>query len=229
MMIEHDARDPAADAEGRSIVDRIADALLDILGKVPTSTEVAVTDHPSVRARRVAHSAARKAALTSGTLAIPPGALGWVTVVPELVAVWKLQSQMVADIASVYGSDTQLTREQMLYCLFRHTAAQAVRDLVVRMGQRLLVREVSVGALQRIARRIGIRVTQHAIGKGLARWVPVAGAIGVGAYAYYDTLQVAFTAIQLFQRHERGGTRTVENPPLALPAPLSSEQHPPAR
>ena len=137
---------------------------------------------------------------------------------PELVAVWKLQSQMVADIASTHGTDSELTREQMLYCLFRHTAAQAVRDLVVRMGQRLLVQEVSVQVLQSVARRIGIRLTQHAIGKGVARWIPVAGAIGVGAYAYYDTLQVAFTAIQLFQQERRA--REVEpSPRLLLPRP----------
>jgi hypothetical protein len=117
---------------------------------------------------------------------------------------------MVADLASVHGTQTELTREHMLYCLFRHTAAQAVRDLVVRMGQRLLVQKVSVNVLQSVARRIGIKLTQHAIGKGVARWIPVAGAIGVGAYAYYDTLQVAFTAIQLFQREqaERQGKRT---------------------
>jgi hypothetical protein len=198
----------AADPGGR-----IADILLDLLGSIPTSTEVASSDAKTA-ARKLAQRAAKKAAVTSGTLALPPGVLGWLTIVPELVAVWKLQSQMVADIAALYGTNAQLTREHMLYCLFRHTAAQAVRDLAVRMGQRLLIQEVSVGALQTVAQQVGLRLTRHAIGKGVARWVPLAGAAGVGAYAYYDTMQVAYTATRLFQSETDVGP---SRPRLLLP------------
>jgi hypothetical protein len=88
----------------------------------------------------------------------------------------------------------------MIYCLFKHSAAQAVRDLVVRVGQRMLVKTASLKVLQTIAEKIGIRVTQRVIGKSVSRWVPVVGALGVGAYAYYDTGQVAKTAIDLFER-----------------------------
>jgi len=183
---------------------RIADVLLDLIGRVPQSTEVESGD-PKSAARKLARRVAQRAAITSGSLALPPGVLGWLTILPELIAVWKLQSQMVADIAALYGTDAQPTREQMVYCLFRHTAAQAVRDLVVRMGQRVLVQQVSVNVLQNVARQIGVRLTRHAIGKGAARWVPVIGAVGVGAYAYFDTMQVAFTATQLFQKNARDG------------------------
>ena len=58
---------------------------------------------------------------------------------------------------------------------------------------------MTVRALQGIAKRIGVKVTQRAIGRGLARWLPIVGAVGVGAYAYYDTAQVASTAISLFK------------------------------
>ena len=179
---------------------RVAEAILDFIGRVLLSDE-RESRNPAARARSIANSAAARAALTAGSLALPPGPLGWLTVLPELIAVWKIQAQMVADIAGVYGKDAALTREQMIYCLFRHTAAQAVRDLVVRVGERFLVQQVSVRALQGVARRVGVRMTQQAIGKGVTRWVPVMGALGVGAYAYYDTGQVARTAIELF-RHD---------------------------
>ena len=107
---------------------------------------------------------------------------------------------MVADMAGTYGKQASLTREQMIYCLFRHSAAQAVRDLVVRVGERVLVRRVSLHALQTIGQKIGIRITQRALGKGISRWLPIVGALGVGAYGYYDTGQVAQTAIELFER-----------------------------
>ena len=178
---------------------RLADVLLDIVGTVPKPKE-GESDEPLRISRELAHRAARKAAVAAGGLALPPGVLGWLTIVPELVTVWRIQAQMVADIAGAHGTEAELTREHMLYCLFRHTAAQAVRDLAVRMGQRVLVQQVSVSALQSAARQVGIRLTQHSIGRGVARFVPIAGAIGVGAYAYYDTMQVAFTASRVFQR-----------------------------
>jgi hypothetical protein len=54
--------------------------------------------------------------------------------------------------------------------------------------------------MQAVTDKVGVRLTQHAIGRGVSRWVPVIGALGVGAYAYYDTGQVAHTAIDLFER-----------------------------
>jgi len=177
----------------------IADAILGFVGSVPGSTEPHA-ERPTTRVRSISRTAATKAAMTAGGLALPPGPLAWLTIIPELIAVWKLQAQMVADIAGVYGVEAHVTREQMIYCLFRHTAAQAVRDLAVRVGERVLVQQVSVGALQTVAQHIGVHLTRAAIGKGVSRWLPIVGAVGVGAYAYYDTRQVARTAIELFEK-----------------------------
>jgi hypothetical protein len=59
-------------------------------------------------------------------------------------------------------------------------------------------RTAATGVVQRLAGRIGLSVSKRALGKGISRWLPVVGAMGVGAYAYYDTQQVARTAIDLF-------------------------------
>lgn len=178
---------------------RIAEAILDFVGRIPSTDELK-SDEPVDRARSIAIGAAAKAAIAAGALALPPGPFGWLTVLPELVAIWKIQAQMVADIAGAFGKEAYLVREQMLYCLFRHTAAQAVRDLVVRVGGRFLVRQVTFHAAQVVAKKVGIRITQRAIGAGVSRWLPIVGALGVAGYAYYDTAQVARTAIDLFQQ-----------------------------
>jgi hypothetical protein len=174
-----------------------AKAILDFVSKIPASKEP-TSRLPDGAAKRIANAAASKAGLTAGSLALPPGPLGWLTVLPELVMIWKIQAQMVSDIASTFGKEATLGREQMLYCLFRHTAAQAFRDVVIRMGDRLVFRRAGMAALERIAKNIGIGVSRRAVGKGISRWLPVVGALGVGAYAYYDTAQVAKTAIDLF-------------------------------
>ena len=85
----------------------------------------------------------------------------------------------------------------MVHCLFKHVSAQLFRDLVVRVGQRVVVRVASLGLIQILAKTLGMNITHKVIGRGLSRFVPLVGAVGVGAYAYFDTLQVARTAMEL--------------------------------
>ncbi len=177
---------------------QLTDAVLTLVLEVPQSTE-SRSAQPGERAHAIARNAARTASMVSGSLSLPPGFFGWLTVVPELISIWKLQAQMVSDIASVYGKRQTLGREQMLYCLFKHISAQLLRDVAVRVGERVLIRKTSLSVLQSVAQQLGMHVTKLVLGKGLSRFVPVLGAISVGAYAYYDTLQVAKTAVALFE------------------------------
>ncbi|MGC1549049.1 MAG: hypothetical protein WA777_11020 [Rhodanobacter sp.] len=209
------------DSSGSS--SRVTQAILDFVSHIPAS-KVGNSTHPEVEARRLASRAAQRAALTAGSLALPPGPLGWLTVLPELIAIWKIQAQMVSDIAAAYGKHSELGREQMLWCLFRHTTAQAFRDLVVRMGDRLLFRRMSYSVVERIAKQIGMKITRRAIGEGVSRWLPMIGALGVGAYAYYDTGQVAATTIAMmngeFEMAETGAEEVVAIPPPRKPSAM---------
>lgn len=180
------------------VVGTVVDALEDIVSGVPVARE-RVVDEPAAAARPLARKAAARAAALSGALALPPGLLGMLTVLPDLMAIWRIQAQMVADIAGLYGKDLQLTRAHMVYCLFRHAAAQFSRDVAVRAGERLVVRQLSGGALKSVLTGVGITVTQRLAGTAASRWLPVFGAAAVAGYAYYDTLQVARTAVRLLQ------------------------------
>jgi hypothetical protein len=176
---------------------RIARQIVDFVSEIPASAEPA-SAHPRARAEAIARAARRRAFVASSSLALPPGPLGWLTVVPELVTIWRIQAQMVADMAAAGGRHAALTREEMLYCLFRHAASQAVRDLAVRAGQRWIVHGASAGAIRVVAERIGVKLSSRALGSSAARLLPVAGALGVGAYAWYDTRQVARTTFGMF-------------------------------
>ena len=176
---------------------KVGDAILDLVLRVPPTAERAL-DQPEARAQAIGRAAARQASMLASTMALPPGFFGWLTVLPELVGVWKLQSQMVADIAGVYGKSASMDREQMVYCMFKHVSAQLFRDVVVRVGERFLIQRASSAVMQSVVQKLGIKVTQSVLGKGVSRFVPLLGAVGVGAYAYFDTRQVARTAIELF-------------------------------
>ncbi len=187
-----------AKMEPDGLARKIVEAIIGSITRIP-ATQQTESLVPAEAARGIAHQAALKAAAAAGTLGLPAGPLGWLTIFPEMMKVWQIQTQMVADLAGVYGQTACLSREQMTYCLFRHGAAMALRDVVVRVGDRFLVRRVSLEVFQGIAKRVGIKVSQRTLGRALSRWVPVIGAVGVAGYAYFDTSQVARTAIEMFE------------------------------
>jgi len=156
-------------------------------------------EHPDEAAERLARSAAKRAALVAGSLALPPGPLGVLTVLPDLYLIWQTQRQMVADIFALYGRSAELSRTHMLYCLFRHAASHVLRDVAVRSGQRFAVNQLSSRALSSAAGKVGAAVSRRLLGRAATRWIPLAGAAAVSVYAYWDTLQVARTARRLLE------------------------------
>jgi hypothetical protein len=188
---------PAASLPVSSGTSRDVDGTIErVISDVPSPRTHAVAD-PDRQAEFIAKAAARSAAVLSGSLALPPGPFGMLTVLPDLYLIWKTQRQMVADIFALYGRSAELTRMHMLYCLFRHAASQVLRDVAVRTGQRIVVQQLSGGALKTIVAKVGVTVSKRVAGNAASRWVPIAGAAAVGAYAYWDTLQVARTARRL--------------------------------
>jgi hypothetical protein len=177
---------------------RILEALKDAVSMIPSSSEPASGDSRG-RAQVLGKAAALKAAAVSGTLAMPPGPAGLLTIIPDLFFIWKIQGQLVSDVAAAYGKTAFLTREGMVHCLFKHAAAQALRGIVVQSGERLLIRRASSELFERALGRVGVGISERLASRALSRWLPVLGAVGVGAYAYYDTTQIAKTAIEAFE------------------------------
>lgn len=180
-----------------SLADRASEAIMNLISSVPGSSEDSSAT-PDMRAKVLARNAARVSAGISGGAAMAPGPLGMLTLLPDLIGVWKVQAQLVSDIAATYGKTATLTRQHMVYCLFKHSAAQLLRDVIVREGARYLVLPVTLKLMKSLVSKIGVKVGQRTFGKAVARYAPLVGAVGVGAYAYYDTKKVAETAIELF-------------------------------
>jgi uncharacterized protein (DUF697 family) len=190
---------PKTEAVTSYATQAIAKVILDVVAAVPLTAELP-GPAPRQRARAIQTAAALKAAAVSGTLALPPGPWALAVILPDLVTVWRIQAKMVADIAGAFGQSAHLSQEHMIYCLFRHAAAQIVRDLTARVGERIVFRRATLEALQAVAKRLGLKVTKRTLAKSAARWLPVVGSIGVAGYAFYDTTQVGVTAVELFER-----------------------------
>jgi hypothetical protein len=177
----------------------LAAAILDVVARVPSSTEPTSPDPPA-RTRTLATRAARTTAALSAAAALPPGPIGWLTLLPELAAIWRIQARLVVDVAAAHGRPEAATREVLLHCLFSHSLERPLGGFVVRAGERLLVRSASYRALQPVARAIAARLSTRTLGRGIARFVPVAGSIAVGAWAWRETMRVARNAEAVFSR-----------------------------
>lgn len=178
--------------------DKITNLLLDVITDIPESL-YEKSDEQAVKVRKLITQASLKASAVSATLSVPAGITGVLTSIPDIVAVWRIQAQLVADIAATYGKIGLLSREAMIWCLFRHSAASLMRDVVVRTGSRLVVQKLSLTALQKIVQKIGLKISTKFIGRAALRAIPAIGALGNGAYTYYDTTEVGKTADSYFK------------------------------
>lgn len=175
---------------------------MNLLTQVPTSS-YDKSPTPVLAAQKIIEKHAWLAGGISSAMAIPVGPLGMLTVLPDLVSMWRIQAQMVADIAAVYGKSTYLNKEVLVFCLFKEGATQLLRDIIVRAGDRIILRRTSVRMFENILEKIGVRLTRRLLGSSVSRWIPIAGALAVGWYSRYDTQHVGYAAMDLFSRDMR--------------------------
>src|SRR5262245_10496771 len=215
---------PKTAAQEIDLLEKLFNVLFKVIHEVPSSA-VHESSDAVLRARKLTAEASFKAAAISGTLALPTGPLGWLTILPDLAAIWKLQAKLVADIAAVFGKRGKLTEESIIYCLFRHAAAQVVRDLVTRIGGRLVGQRVSVRLTEDILERIGVKLVYRVARRRIWQFLPAIGALAVAGYAYYDTEQVGQTAIEFFNKDIEFDSEKAEDDsrPRAKIAQLSSD------
>ncbi len=159
---------------------------LDQIMSLVQKTKEPIRHEPLIKSREIIKNASLKAGCIAGGLALPVGALGILTIIPDLVAIWKIQNNMVKDIAEVFNKQVTSTRKQMIHCLFKHTTGQGARDAIIKIGAHMVIKKIEVSTRRHIAK------------KAIARCIPIVGAVGVGAYAYYGTSRVGKTAIELF-------------------------------
>jgi len=174
----------------------ISEMILKLISEVPESTELPVPSTPDTRAAAIAHERALLAASISGTLALPPGPAGMATLPVDLLTILTLQRKMIADIAAVYGKTGDLNSTTMLICMVKYGSAGTVGRMLLKAGSNKLVKRTT----QQMLRKLGVRVSQQAVGKSISRWAPAVGAAAIAGYAYMDTKHVANRAIELFSQ-----------------------------
>ncbi|MBR5024025.1 MAG: hypothetical protein IKX48_03085, partial [Victivallales bacterium] len=95
------------DKKDESIQDMVYSIIFDLITDIPDSL-LAPNNDPDKRVEILTRQAALKAATVSTSLSIPAGFTGVLTSIPDIAAVWRIQAQLVSDIACTYGKFAML-------------------------------------------------------------------------------------------------------------------------
>ena len=173
--------------------------LFEVLTDIP---EPKLNGRPSdeIFVKGLIRQSAVKSSSVSAALSIPGGVAGLLSVVPDVMTVWRIQAQMISNIAAAYGKNSLLTREQMLWCMFRQVGVGLVKELVIQQGGRFLVQHYGKKNLAELIRKLGLKLAHQQASRMAGRVLPVVGSLSAGALTYYDTHRVGKNAIRLYSR-----------------------------
>ncbi len=145
------------------------------------------------------NSASWKAFTISTAAAIPWGAIGWATILPELIAITKLQINLIYKIAAYHGK-LGVINKTLVLLIFANQAGLAIgRHLTRRIGTKVIIRTLGPKALRAIAKKIGIKIGARVSQKLVGRWVPIVLAPIFGAFSKSMTTDIGRAADALFK------------------------------
>lgn len=155
---------------------------------------------PEEIAKELTLSAAIKTAGISAGLSLPVGILSIFTILPELFMIYRIQGHLVKDIASLYGKEALVTKELLIYCMFKQTSLHLVERLLEDAGTKVIIRPTTIRFVESLLEKIGIHLSKNLIRKQLLKWLPLLGAALTGGLTFLDTQYVAATASGLFAK-----------------------------
>ncbi|MBP7283719.1 MAG: hypothetical protein KBA66_19180 [Leptospiraceae bacterium] len=168
---------------------------------------------PAIIAEELTQSAALKTAGISAGLSLPTGVFSIFTILPELFMVYRIQGHLIKDIASLYGKEALVTKELLIYCMFKQTSLHLVERLLEDVGTKIIIRPTTIRFIESILQKIGLNLSKNLIRKQMLKWLPLLGAALTGGFTYLDTKYIAATATGLFAKDilvESGEIKEVE-------------------
>jgi uncharacterized protein (DUF697 family) len=175
--------------------ERILENILNTLG--PDPGEITVDGSPQKMIRK----ASRAAFLISTGAGIPSGPVGLATIVPEIVAITRLQINLILRVAKFYQQEAKVNKTIILTVLGVAMGVVLKHALINKVGARIIVKSLSAEGAKRITREIGEKFAVGLLKRGIGRWVPLMLAPIFGYLSLSMTRKVGREAESLFS-HE---------------------------
>jgi len=158
------------------------------------------SDRPSSNdAQSIIKVYALKCSSVSGFTGLVPGPWGMLTIIPDIVMVLRLQTEMLAKLSVAYNKEKIVSKELVLYMLFQGVGAAGVSFVAVKAGQ-VIVKRASTRIIQRMVAMLGGRIAQRAIVRAASRYIPIIGASVMATWVGYMTRQIGNAAKDLLSK-----------------------------
>jgi hypothetical protein len=175
--------------------ERVLENALNTLG--PDPDEITVDGSP----RKMIRKASRVAFLMSTGAGIPTGPVGLATIIPEVVALTKLQINLIFKVAKFHQQEAKVNKTIILTVLGVAMGVVLKHALINKVGARIIVRSLSAEGAKRITREIGEKFAIGLLKRGIGRWIPLMLAPVFGYLSLSMTRKVGREAELLFS-HE---------------------------
>ena len=171
--------------------------LVNLLMKLkPDMTPIKVDETPHT----MTSSASWKAFTISTVAAIPPGPLGVMTILPELLAVTRIQIGLIFRIAEYYGKQATVNSTIVALILGNAAGIAIGRELTSTLHGKVIIRKIADVALQRFIANIGAKVLGRIIARVPIRLIPLLTAPVFGALSKTATTRIGEEAMMLFSQ-----------------------------
>ncbi|MBN1382450.1 MAG: hypothetical protein JXA41_12295 [Deltaproteobacteria bacterium] len=165
-----------------------------LLNFIPYPEDTTVTGLPDEMIRM----AGRQAFAISTCAGLIPGLWGFFTILPELIAVTKLQINLIYKLANYYGKAHRLNAS-IIFSIFATALGVGEHRIFMReVGPRIIVKTLSSQALRKMAPQIGANVGARITRRYVARWFPILTAPAFGYFSLATTTKIAYVADEIF-------------------------------
>jgi hypothetical protein len=175
--------------------ERILENGVNTLG--PNPDEITVDGSPQKMIRK----ASRAAFLISTGAGIPTGPVGLATIIPEVIAITKLQINLIFKVAKFHQQEAKVNKTIILAVLGVAVGVVLKHALINKVGTRVIVKSLSAEGAKRITREIGEKFAAGLLKRGLGRWIPLMLAPVFGYLSLSMTRKIGREAESLFS-HE---------------------------
>lgn len=139
----------------------------------------------------------KNAILSGGTNIIP--FLNILTSVPETLMIIRNQLSMIYDISVALNKSHHMNKELMIY-IFSSAESKGLLSMVSHSHDKLTIRKVSLNVFEALIGRIGLRITQNLLKRGLAKFIPMAGAVVMAGWSRMTTKEIGKKAADILSK-----------------------------
>ena len=127
-----------------------------------------------------------------------PGVGGIISILPETYLLLKLQARMIKDIAILLGRESFLSKEILLYCLFKESKINLLEASIRITGIKLIVRPISLDLIKSIFYKLVLNKAVKNKNQKNQIIFSFISAITNGSISFLDTQIVGNTANSIF-------------------------------